>query len=149
MPLRLYHISFTIGCPRKILQRGSARAASANAVAISRERFDQQNIGLAFSNQFAAFIEAVCRAAQMISLVASDDCSHSFLTDTRVPHHQDPAKRNQCASCRAFFHGYVGFNKLVRSNAMLGLRFYVKILIRLRPIGRILRQHRRGRALRI
>jgi hypothetical protein len=38
---------------------------------------------------------------------------------------------------------------LVRSNAMLGLRFYVKILIRLRPIGRILRQHRRGRALRI
>ena len=83
---------------------------------------DQQNIGLMFSDQFARIIETVSMAVNMIPLVARDDCSHPLLADARVPNH-DPAQRKECASRRAFFHGYAAFNKLVQSNAILNSRF--------------------------
>ena len=43
-----------------------------------------------FSDQFSRVIETMRAATNMISLVASDDCSHAFFTDTSVPHHHDP-----------------------------------------------------------
>ena len=65
----------------------------ADAVTIFKERIDQQNIGLMFSDQFARFMETVDMAANMVPLVAPDDCSHPLFADTRVPHHHDPAQR--------------------------------------------------------
>jgi hypothetical protein len=49
--------------------------------------------------------ETMCAAANLISLVASDDCGEPLFTDTRVSHHYGPARFFTRASWRAIFHG--------------------------------------------
>src|SRR5438046_10415748 len=76
-----------------------------DAVTIFKERLDQQNIGLMFSNKFSRIIETVGIAANMISLVASDDSSHHLFPDTRVPRHHYSTQRNKCTSFPPFIYG--------------------------------------------
>jgi hypothetical protein len=64
----------------------------ADAVTIFKERIDQQNIGVMFSDQFARIVKTVCAAANMISFIAPDDGSHPLFADARVPHHHDPTQ---------------------------------------------------------
>src|SRR5437867_2145790 len=61
----------------------------ADAVAIFQERLDQENVRLMFSDQFARVVVTMGAAANMISLVASDDCGQALFTDTRVRDHHD------------------------------------------------------------
>lgn len=61
-----------------------------DAVSIFEEWFDQVNIGLVFSNQFARVIGAMRASANTIPLVAPADCSHPLLADARVSHDHDP-----------------------------------------------------------
>src|SRR5438046_2775344 len=56
----------------------------------SRNGSISRTSGLVFSEQFARIIETVCPAANLISLVAADDCGQSLCTDTRVPGHNHP-----------------------------------------------------------
>jgi hypothetical protein len=56
-------------------------------------------------------------AADMISLVASDDCGHPLFVDTRVAHHNNPAWFCACTSWRGCFHAYIRFNKSIRAIA--------------------------------
>lgn len=76
----------------------------ANAVTIFQEWLDQENIRLMFPDQFARVEEAMRAAADLISFVASDDCGHSLLADTRVPNHYSPARFFARARWRAIFH---------------------------------------------
>ena len=50
---------------------------------------DSWKIRLMFSNQFDCVIKTVCTAANMISLVARNDCAHSLFADTCVTDHFD------------------------------------------------------------
>src|SRR5438270_13019344 len=78
-----------------------------DTVTVFQERFNQQNIGLVFSDQFARIVETVCTAANLISLVAPDDCGQSLCTDTRVPGHDHPCwLRAPFAKSAQYFHGY-------------------------------------------
>jgi hypothetical protein len=56
-------------------------------------------------------VESIGAPANMTSPVASNDCGHALLTDTRVSHHYDPAWFSARASWRAFLPAYMGFNK--------------------------------------
>ena len=61
-----------------------------DTVTVFQERFNQQNIGPVFSDQFARIIETVGPAANRTSLVAPDNCGQSLCTNTRVPGHNHP-----------------------------------------------------------
>ena len=58
-----------------------------------------------FANQLTDVIETVGAAANLISLVASDDRGHPLFADVRVSDDHDPARFCTHAGCRAFFHG--------------------------------------------
>jgi hypothetical protein len=78
-------------------------------------------------NQFAGIKKTMGAAADMISLVASDDRGHAlFFTDTRVSHRYDPAWFSARTSWRAFPHSNSGVNKSVRATAIANLRFLRK-----------------------
>ena len=70
-----------------------------------QERLDEQNIGPMLSDQFLRVIKTMRAAADMISLVAPDDCSHPLFADTSVSHYYYAAQRKYCASCHVFFYG--------------------------------------------
>src|SRR5947207_3529254 len=77
-----------------------------DTVTVFKERFNQQNMGLVFLDQFARIIETVCAAANLISLIAPDDCGQSLCTDTRVPGHNHPGwLRAHRANSAQYFHG--------------------------------------------
>ena len=78
----------------------------ADAVTIFQEWLNQQNIGLMFPDQFARVKETMCTAANVISLVASDDCGHALFTDTSVSDDHDPPWLSARATWRALFHTY-------------------------------------------
>src|SRR5437867_13399240 len=100
----------------------------ADAVAILQKRFDQENVRLMFSDQFARIVETMGATANAVALVASDNCGHPLFADTRIPNHHDPAERKDRASCGAFFHGCMTFYKSATANAILNLRFLRKYL---------------------
>ena len=91
----------------------------ADAVTIFQEWLDQKNVRLMLADQFSSVKEAMRAAANVIPLVAPNDCGHALFADTRVPHHYDPTQREDRASCRTFFHGYERFNKSAGTAAMV------------------------------
>src|SRR6478672_5286932 len=77
-----------------------------DTVTVFQERFNQKNIGMMFLDQLARIVETVCAAANLISLLAPDDCGQSLCTDTRVPGHDHPGwLRASCAKSAHYFHG--------------------------------------------
>jgi hypothetical protein len=63
-----------------------------------------------------------------ISLAATTDHVHRLIADTTVSFHNNPAWRCARASCRAFFHACMAFNKMVPSAATANLRVLRKSL---------------------
>jgi hypothetical protein len=56
------------------------------------------------------------------SIVATMDHGQRRFADTTVSFHNNPAWRCARASCRAFFHAYMTFNKVIPSAAIVNLR---------------------------
>src|SRR6266513_2381455 len=57
----------------------------ANAITIFQEWLDQKNIRLMLADQFSSVKEAMRAAANVIPLVAPNDCGHALFADTTCP----------------------------------------------------------------
>src|SRR4051794_35983601 len=82
-----------------------------------------------FPDKFARIEEAVGAATNMVSRIASHDCRDPLLTDTRVPHHYDPARFDARATCRGFFHVRCVLTNYSGQLQALNLRFLRKFVV--------------------
>src|SRR4030095_8786108 len=82
-----------------------------------------------FSDQFYRVKETMCTAANMIPLIAPDDCGHSLLADTRVSDHYDPAWLCTRATCGALLHGIVQFYQIASGIYNPNFAFLTKIIV--------------------
>src|SRR5262245_31367773 len=101
----------------------------ANAVTICLEWLDQENIRLMFPDQFARLGEAMRAAADLISFVASDDCDHSLLADTRVPNHYSPEGSLPARTGAPFFRGDASSNKSIWAGGNGTFACFAKVLV--------------------
>jgi len=74
-----------------------------------------------FSDQFASIMETVRAAANLIPLVAPDDCGQSLFADTSVSNYYYAAQRKYCASCHAFLTDYEVWINVVLGEQLFGL----------------------------
>ena len=77
----------------------------ADGIAVFEKRLDEQHIGAMLPNKFVCLLKSMCGAANLVSLVATNDCDQPFLANDGIAHRHDPVRFFARAKWRSFFQG--------------------------------------------